>query len=270
MMNNPSKYHLKKEYNIPYYNVYNTNSYSEYQLPVYYIQDKRIIKIRLLNRDLYTVKNKSKKEDIKIYDNILNNNILNTIYDFCKNIPMIMKHGSIDTDKINYMKKKSPYKDTHLMWPSFSINFNRMNIINNIFFNKLFFEYILPNIEIENKENISIDRAYINTHTLGRCGLFHKDGKSVYEKDKYNTAPTILLYINDDWNINYDGTTGFILDDDDISNIFHVEFKKGRIVVMPSYISHKMCETSTHAYRNNCLRYVIAFHLIYNQTIDKY
>ncbi len=48
-MNNPLKYHLKEEYNIPQYNVYNTNNYSEYQIPVYYIQDKRIIKIRLLN-----------------------------------------------------------------------------------------------------------------------------------------------------------------------------------------------------------------------------
>lgn len=269
-MNNLLNYDIKKYYNKSYFDI--KAEYNEFQLSAYEIQDPYILDpdIRLHNRNLFNIKNKSKKEDLKIYDNILNDDILKKILHFCKNTPMLMNHSSIDTDKINIMKQRSPYKNTHLMWPSSSMHFNRINVIHNIFFNKLFFEYILPNIEIKNKENISINRAYVNTHILGISGLFHKDGKTIYEKNKYDTAPTVLLYINDDWNKNYDGTTGFMLDDDDITNIHHVEFKKGRILLMPSYISHKMCSTSTHSYRKNCLRYVIAYHLIYNQTLDKY
>ncbi len=270
MMNNSSNYDINKYYDKSYFDI--EGEYNEFKLPLYHIQDSYILdpNLRLNNRNLYHNKNKCKKEDIKIYDNLLDDAILKKILHFCKNTPMLMEHASIDPYKISVIKKKSPYKYTHLMWPSFSMKFNRINVIYNVFFNKIFFEYILPNIDIKNKENISINRAYINSHILGISGLFHKDGKSIYEKNKYDTAPTVLLYINDDWDKNYDGTTGFMLDDDDISNIHHVEFKKGRILLMPSYISHKMCGTSTHSYRKSCLRYVLAYHLIYNQTIDKY
>ena len=134
----------------------------------------------------------------------------------------------------------------------------------------LFYKNILPHIDIENKNNIIIDRLYLNTHIISRSGLIHKDGKNIIEYDKKHTAPTILLYINDNWDINYDSSTCFMIDDNNDKDIHHVEVKCGRIVVFPSYISHKQCDTSSYSYRNNSLRFVIAYHLMYNQTIDKY
>tara|TARA_B100000524_G_scaffold306937_1_gene182358 strand:- start:324 stop:872 length:549 start_codon:yes stop_codon:yes gene_type:complete len=181
-----------------------------------------------------------------------------------------MGHASINTDKSKILIKKNIYKDGRNRWPTFNMNFNRINLIENRYFIYLLFNTILPNIDLENKEYISIDRLYINTHLIGRSGLMHKDGKAIHEKDRTNVAPTILVYINDDWDINYDGTTCFMLDDDDSKSIHHVEFKCGRVVVFPAYVSHKQCDTSTYSYRNNCLRYVIAYHLIYNQKMDKY
>ena len=105
---------------------------------------------------------------------------------------------------------------------------------------------------------------YLNSHIHGNIGLFHKDGKSIFEDNYTDNAPTVLLYINNNWNVKYDGTTNFLLNDNDDKSIYHIEIKQGRIVVMPSYITHKSCGTNVYSHINNISRYVIAFHLIYN------
>jgi len=268
-MNTPDKYQEKKHmYEDTFYNY--MKECKEINPSVNCIQSDYLNDIRANNRNIYNVSNTSLKEDIIIYDDILDKDTINVIYDFCKNTPMIMKHGSINKNKINIYKSSNLHKNSDLIWPNFTMNFHRFNIINNKYFNDLFYKKILPFINIKDKDKLSLDRSYVNTHIMGRSGLFHKDGKSIYERDKKDSAPTVLLYINDDWDINFDGTTGFMLNDNDIKSIYHIEFKCGRIVVMPSYVSHKMCDISTYSYRNSCLRYVIAFHLLYNQTADKY
>uniref|UniRef100_A0A6C0AY91 Prolyl 4-hydroxylase alpha subunit Fe(2+) 2OG dioxygenase domain-containing protein n=1 Tax=viral metagenome TaxID=1070528 RepID=A0A6C0AY91_9ZZZZ len=246
-------------------------------LPLYYLQFKHRIKNRIVtgiiadkNRENYDLSCKTVKDVIEVYDNVFNNTTIKTMHNFCKECPLFMSHASINTIKTKALVKKNIFTDIENRWPTFNMNFNRINLIENKYFTELFFNTILPNINLENKDKISIDRLYINTHLLGRSGLIHKDGKAIHEKDRNNVAPTVLIYINDNWNINYDGTTCFLLDDNDDKNIHHVEFKCGRIVMFPAYVSHKQCDTSSYSYRNNCLRYVIAYHLIYNQKMDKY
>lgn len=263
-----------------YFNVYYNNlskECGEDNFPLFYLQFKHILTFRHVNgsmadknRDLYDSSCKIDKNLIKIYDNMIDENTIKVVHDFCKKTPLVMTHASINPIKTRIIKKKHIYKNIENRWPDFNMDFNRINIIENKYFTELFFNKILPILNIDNKENISIDRLYINTHLLGRSGLIHKDGKAIHEKDRTAAAPTILIYINDNWDINYDGTTCFMLDDNDDTNIHHVEFKCGRIIMFPAYISHKQCDTSSYSYRNNCLRYVIAYHLIYNQTMDKY
>lgn len=275
-----SKNPMDEQKNDIYYNIHFSNlmnNCNDVNIPLYYIQFKNLIKNRIVtgkipdkNREKYDLPCKVLKDVIKIYDNICSKDIINTIHQFCKDSPLFMSHASINTAKSKILIEKNIYKDAINKWPTFNMNFNRINLIENRYFIDLLFNIILPNINLENKESISIDRLYINTHLIGRSGLIHKDGKAIHEKDRTVAAPTILLYINNDWDINYDGTTCFMLDDDDNKSIHHVEFKCGRVVVFPAYVSHKQCDTSTYSYRNNCLRYVIAYHLIYNQKMDKY
>jgi len=271
---------MNEQKNDIFYNIHYNNlmkECGEVDIPLFYLQFKNLIKYRVVtgtvanrNRTKYDLACKVLKESIEVYDNILDDASIKTIHDFCKDSPLVMNHASINTTKTNELIKHQNFENIENRWPTFNMNFNRINLIENKYFSELFFNTILPNINLKNSESVSIDRLYINTHLLGRSGLIHKDGKAIQEKDRTIAAPTVLIYINDNWNINYDGTTCFILDDDDDKNIHHVEFKCGRIVVFPAYISHKQCDTSTYSYRNNCLRYVIAYHLIYNQKQDKY
>lgn len=248
-----------------------------YNMPISLLQfdinsDNKIISnVAEINRNSYDNYNKSLKSEIKIYDNLLTSELIKIINNFCKNVPIYMHHASINPSKIDNLINKN---DTNIKyenrWPSYCLNFQRVNLINNNFFLDLFYKNILPHINIENKNNITIDRLYLNTHIMSRPGLIHKDGKNIIEYNKKDTAPTILLYINENWDINYDSSTCFMIDDNNDKDIHHVEVKCGRIVVFPSYISHKQCDTSSYSYRNNSLRFVIAYHLMYNQTIDKY
>lgn len=271
---------MDEQKNDKYFNVHYGNlmkECGEIKLPLYYLQFNNLIQHRIvignvadLNRENYDLSCKTLKDVIDVYDNIFDNTTIKTMHNFCKDSPLFMSHASINTRKTNALIQKNIFANIENRWPTFNMNFNRINLLENKYFIELFFNTILPNIKLKNKEDISIDRLYINTHLLGRSGLIHKDGKAVHEKDRKNAAPTVLVYINDNWDINYDGSTCFILDDDDDKNIHHIEFKCGRIVVFPSYISHKQCDTSSYSYRNNCLRYVIAYHLIYNQKLSKY
>jgi len=211
----------------------------------------------------------NKKNDIKIYDNILSTDIIKSIQHFCDNVPFEINHRSIDPNKVLKFKKQQLYKNIDNRWSSsIFLNFQKCDVYNNDFFYNLFYDKILPFLDcINNKKNILIDRMYLNTHIHGNIGLFHKDGKSIFidDDDYRKNAPSVLLYINNNWNINYDGSTCFMLDDNDDKNIYHIEIKQGRIVVFPSYISHKACDTNIYSHVNNISRYVIAFHLIYNK-----
>ncbi len=268
-MNNPEKYQKNKNILDTQYDL---NEFKKYNFPLWCLNNNSNKKNKDdKNSENFTKSDKYDKNEIKIFDNLICDKKIKEIHEFCKNSALYCKHGSINTKRINsYLDESITDNCLNKRWPTFTMYFSRINGINNEYFNNFFFEELLPKLPIKNKEYICIDRLYINTHLLGRTGLYHKDGKSKHEKNKLNTAPTVLIYLNDNWNIDYDATTCFLPNDFDESDVFHIELKCGRIVMFPSYISHKQCETSTYSYRNNTLRYVLAYHLIYNQTFDKY
>jgi len=197
--------------------------------------------------------------NITIYDNILTKEISNFIYDNCKKMKWSFCQKSI-TQANNIYKNIHNYLNNQ--WPDISFTFFKSDVINNRFFNDLFYDTILPKVDcIKDKKNVTISRMYFNTHTPGICGSWHKDGKTVCQIPLKNNAPTILLYFNNDWSVNYDGSTSFLIDDTNHDNIIHINMKHGRIVVFPSYISHKMNDVSYYTLKHNCLRFVVAYHL---------
>ena len=207
----------------------------------------------------------SNKSDIKIYDNILSNEIIKIIQKFCKEGSFSISHKSMPINRIKELKSGQLYKGIENRYPNICLHFHKLDVISNKYFYDLFYDQMLPNLDcIDRKEDIIIDRMYFNTHIHGISGIFHKDGKTFLNSDNHKEiAPSVLLYINNNWNVQYDGSTCFILDDNNDKNIHHVEIKQGRIVVFPSYISHKACDTNFYSHINNTLRYVIAFHCMY-------
>ena len=205
-----------------------------------------------------------KKEDIKIYDNILSKEICDYIFDLCKKINWIYGQKSLSMDTLD---KKSIIHNYYDHWPgNTSFRFFKHDFLYNRYFTELFYKFVLPKLDcIADKNNVTISRLYFNTHTHGVCGLLHKDGKTATNIIRKNNAPTVLLYFNKDWNINYDGSTSFLLNDKDYDSIYHVNLKHGRIIVFPSNISHRMCDISPYTIKNNILRFVVAYHLQYSK-----
>ncbi len=145
-----------------------------------------------------------------------------------------------------------------------SFTFFKIDCMNNNYMYNLFYESILPNLDcIKNKENIVISRAYVNSHTLGFPGAWHKDGKPFFRKNTADNAFTVLLFINNNWNINFDGQTSFFLNDGDIDSIEYIHSKPGRIVVFYPHVTHKACEVSPYSLQTNRLRFLFAYHLHY-------
>lgn len=204
-----------------------------------------------------------KKEDIKIYDNILSKEICDYIFYLCKNIEWVYTQKSLSIETLHI---KNIIHNFYDHWPgNTSFKFFKYDCLYSRYFVELFYKFVLPKLDcITDKNNVTLSRLYFNTHTHGICGLLHKDGKNVTNIIKKNNAPTVLLYFNKDWNINYDGSTSFLLNDKDYDSIYRVNLKHGRIIVFPSNISHRMCDISPYTIKNNILRFVVAYHLQYS------
>jgi hypothetical protein len=246
----------------------NKSTRTDYIIGKYYKQ----YKINFINTDenkyiesehfYKTNKWKINKNEIKIYDNLLNNDDINLIYNIFENNVYNMNHRAISNDSKDLKKMN----DTNKYKISTKINLTFQSL-NGYFYNdliKLFYDKILPNIDIENKEHILIDRCYYNTHTHGCPGQFHTDGKSYYSINKKNTNYyTVMLYVSNNWCINYDGSTAIYIDNDSKNNIIHVENKNGRVVVFPSYMYHKACEISSYSVFN-AKRVLLVYHLLHD------
>ena len=83
-----------------------------------------------------------------------------------------------------------------------------------------------------------------------------------YYKVFVETCFEHFVFIND-WDINFNGETAFLLNDNLIDTMVHIHSKPGRIVVFASDISHKACEISTYSLQSNRQRFVFAYHLYY-------
>jgi len=118
----------------------------EDNIPLFYLQFKNRLIHRYItgnmadrNRDLYDISCKIDKNLIQIYDNMIDENTINIVYDFCKKYPLIMTHSSINPNSTKIMVQKNLYTGIENRWPKFNMNFNRINLIENKYFIELFF-----------------------------------------------------------------------------------------------------------------------------------
>ena len=182
------------------------------------------------------------KFELRYIDNIIPNEILTKIYSFCKNGLWEIDHASNDN------KSK--------------IFFFSLNVYNNIYFIEIFNKLIIPKLDnIINKENLIIDRAYVNGHQYGSPGNFHTDGRSSLE----NVGPSIIIYLNCRWNPDWNGGTMFLIENgnSNVEKYLTIDFFPGRIVVFDPHISHCALDTSIYTKSEGITRMTLAYHTIY-------
>ena len=207
-----------------------------------YVRNFTDDKIRNLNLDninykniIKTYDNEYKEGDIVIYDNKIDVKIIENI-----NINMIPKCiWSIQVSSIKV--------DECPIFFKFSLH-------NNKYFESLFYNYIIPNIEYKNKDKLRILRNYINLNMAGLPGYWHTDGPGV--------GPTILIYLNNSWNTTWGGQTAFYTDEKKLE-IKYIDVKPGRIVIFKPSLQHMACDLSFYALKKNILRYTLAYHTYY-------
>jgi len=232
LLNNPDIYHEWKKSNTGY--------------------NERIEKNKNIDafwEKYYNNKNKYTEKDITIYEDIIPNEILNNILLFLDKAMWNYNYKTVTNNHQKYIYNNDEYEEIK----KFSID-----SYHNIFFTTLFYKIILPNINIENKDNILIDRSFMSGRLHGLSDYFHKDDRSIE-----NYGPTVYIFLNKIWKPYYDGSCVFILDDDDVTNTLHVENKLGRIIVFPPNIKHKFCEISGYGLLENAFSNVLEYHLIY-------
>jgi|UniRef100_A0A6C0JFP5 hypothetical protein len=203
------------------------------------------------------------KEDIKVYDDVIPQNINDKLSMFLKSFAWLYGYKNNEsTTLLNYSDDHDSNDDDNVEINEHILKQNEIqcfygNVIKNQYFETLFYQLILPSIDIENKENIKIDRAHIISRLHNLSEFFHKDERSTI---KY--GPSVYVYLNADWKTYYDGLLSFALDINNI-DIHHVHNKMGRIIVFPPNIYHKMSEVSGYALFENKMSMVLEYHLIY-------
>lgn len=179
--------------------------------------------------------------ELRYIDNIIPYEILKKMYYFCKNGLWEIDHAS------NHNKP--------------TIFFFSLNVYNNIYFIEIFNKLIIPELDIINKENLIIDRAYVNGHQYGSPGNFHTDGRSSLE----NVGPSIIIYLNCIWNPEWNGGTMFLIENcnSSVEKYLTINFVPGRIVVFDPHIMHCALDTSIYTKNEGITRMTLAYHTIY-------
>ena len=199
-----------------------------------------------------------------ICDDILSKKQINHINSFCKEYQLGFQQKSMSQPHKKTLLTKYEQEFKNHWNKMISFTFFKIECIHNNYMYNLFYESILPSLDcIKNKENVIISRCYINSHTLGFPGSWHKDGKPAFRQNSASNAFTVLMFINNNWNINFDGQTSFFLNDGNIDSIEYIQSKLGRIVVFYPHVTHKACEISPYSLQTNRLRFVLAYHLHY-------
>lgn len=197
----------------------------------------------------YVNTNTFSKDKIKMYDELIPNIIMNKISDFASTALWKYDHEISTNNKQKYIYDNIVYEEIK----KFSVD-----VYHNLYFHTLFHNIILPDIDIENKENIMIDRMFMSGRLHGLSDFYHKDDRS---DPKY--GPSVYIFLNKTWKSYYDGSFSCILTDNDPTNTYHIENKHGRIVVFPPNINHKFCEISGYGLLENAFCKVLEYHLIY-------
>ena len=185
--------------------------------------------------------------DMKVYDNQIMGEIIEKIYNFClKGKWDICHFSNAESDNC------------------FVTSFFKLDVYYNDYFKHFLTKIILPIIDLPNKENIIIDRAYINGHQYGSPGDFHVDGRS----SPKNSGPTIMVYLNPFWDPRWNGGTLFLKESktengENIQHVQVVDFVPGRIVVFEPSIKHCSSDISIFSKVENITRFSLAYHTIY-------
>ncbi len=190
-----------------------------------------------------------KKEDIQIYKNIIPDKILEIISEFSKNA--LWKYNyKVSTNELQYYQYENiKYEEIK----KFSVD-----LYHNIYFKNLFYEILLPNLNIENKEKITIDRIFMSGRLHGLSDFLHKDDRS-----SEKIGPSIYIFLNDNWKCYYDGSLLLLPNIKNNTNTVHVEHELGKIVMFPPNLNHKFCEISGYGLLENVFSKVLEYHLIY-------
>ena len=205
------------------------------------------MKTKLIHSDNTKESDRKLFFDIKVYDNQIMREIIAKIHNFCLKGKWDIYHFS---------NAKSDNR--------FVTNFFMLDVYYNDYFKNFLTKIILPIIDLPNKENIIIDRAYINGHQCGSPGDFHTDGRS----SPKNSGPTIIVYVNPYWDPRWNGGTLFLKESEtengeNKKNFQVVDFVPGRIVVFEPSIKHCSNDISIFSKIENITRFTLAYHTIY-------
>lgn len=199
----------------------------------------------------YSTNNKYQESDIQIYDDIIPGEILQKINSFSFN-------GLWKYNHVISTNKKQIYKYEDVSYDE--IKKFKIELYGNLYFHTLFTDIILPKININNKENIIVDRVFISGRMHGLSDFYHKDDRS-----SSNYAASVYIFLNNSWKSYFDGSISFILDNKNLTNTKHVENKYGRIIVFQPHINHKCCEISGYGLLENAFSQILEYHLIYDE-----
>lgn len=174
------------------------------------------------------------KNDIIIYDNIIDREIITNI--------------NYDLYNLNWKTQVSISKEQGIFFLS--------DLIDNLYFHKLFFNEIIPKINYINKEKLKIFRCYINFNLTLQPGYWHTDGPGY--------GPTFLVYLNKCWKTEWEGQTAFYKNTK-TKEIQYVDVVPGRLVIFKPYIKHRACDMSVYCLKENNARFTLAYHTYYEQ-----
>ena len=177
----------------------------------------------------------TEENDICIYDNVVKRNILENIHKYIYRFDWNIQYST-------------PNKSHGLFFQS--------HVYDNDFFNKIFYDLIIPKIDCANKDKLKIMRSYINLNLPLHPGYWHKDAPGL--------GPTIILYLNPNWKTEWEGQTAFYKNTK-TKEIKYVDVVPGRVVVFKPYIMHRACDISVYALRDIVDRFTLAFHTYYEQ-----
>lgn len=197
----------------------------------------------------YVNTNNFSKDSIKVYDDLIPNVIIDKVSEFASNGLWKYNHEISTNNRQKYIYDNHVYDEIK----KFSVE-----LYDNLYFHNLFHTVILPGISIENKENILIDRVFMSGRLHGLSDFYHKDDRS---SSKYGHS--VYIFLNQNWKSYYDGSFSCILNDNDVTDTYHIENKNGRIMVFPPNINHKFCEISGYGLLENAFCQVLEYHLIY-------
>ena len=177
----------------------------------------------------------SEENDIIVYDNIINKNIIENIYKYIFKFNWRLMHTN-------------PQKNKGIMFSS--------QLYDNIYFEKMFYDLIIPNIDYINKEKIKILHIHMNLNFSLHPGYWHLDSPGL--------GPTILVYTNPNWKKEWGGQTAFYTNTK-TKEIKYIDAVPGRIVIFKPYITHRGCDESIFSVKEGNYRFSLAFKTYYEQ-----